>query len=252
MTPLISLGLVVSRYLKALAAQPQQPIDYRAQALKLNQLAAGIHSVADARMLVDFVAEIFSDKLPPDLVTSSMRERVAEAEFAAVNTPHKLISEQGVAEAWNAYARTIGAPSDSQVSAAEIHNLRDGFLTIANLYWKRGHYIIWTVPAIYAAKDDGTLAEGCRAIEAIRIFQDLADMPDNLVAARARVSQGVLASDQFRQTEERPSSTTSGSYVSFRVTPPNPIEVAERQYVAKNGIRALVKAVNTMLNQALG
>lgn len=251
LAPLVPLGLFVSRHLEALRSKPQQPIDYREQAVKLNQLAAGIHTVADARMFVDFVADIFSEQLPPALASSSTRAKVAEAEFAAVTDPHKLITEQRVAEVWNTYARTIEAPRKCQVSVAEVHNLRDAFFTTANLSWTWGMRTIWIVPAIYATRDDGVLAGGCRAIEAARIFWDLATMPGNLESARVRVSQGQLASDLFRQAQEHPPATTHRSYISEGPARRNPIEDAEREYVTRNGIRAFGRAVTTMLDQAL-
>jgi len=251
LTSLVPTGFFLSRYLKALALQPQPPIDYRGQALKLNQLAAGIHTPADARTLVDFVADIFSDELPPRSVSRSIREKIAAAEFAAVIDPQQLIPEERVAQAWNKYVQTIAAPWDRQVTAAEIHNLRDSFLSIANLSWAQGGRTIWTVPAIYATQDNGAIAEGCRAIESVRIFWDLANMPQNLASARIRVSQGVLASDLLQQAQKRPSTATHGSYVSVGVRAGNSVEIAARAYIAKNGIKAFGKAVNEMLDEVL-
>lgn len=249
---LVPAGHLLSRYLKALAApKPQTLVDYREQALRLNQLAGGIQTVADAREFVDFVAGIFSRDLLPALFSRRMRERIVEAEFAAATDPHKLIPEERIAEAWNTYVQTIGAPLDRRVTTAEVHNLRDSFFSTANLSWARGEHTIWTVPAIYATRDGGAMAEGCRAMESIRIFWDLANMPENLLSARTRVRQGVLVSDLLRQVQESPSMGTRGSSVLFSITSSNPVEVAEREYIAKNGIRALGKAVNVMLDDAL-
>lgn len=248
----VPAGHLLSRYLKALAPNPQKLIDYRGQALRLNQLAGGIHTDADAREFVDFVAEIFSGDLPPGLFSHRMRERIVEAEFAAATDPHKLIPEERIAEAWNTYVQTIGAPLDRQVTTAEVHNLRDSFFSIANLSWARGEHTIWTVPAIYATRDGGAIAEGCRAIESIRIFWDLANMPENLLAARNRVRQGMLVSDMLQQVQEPPSMGTHGSTaVLFNITGRHSVEAAEREYIARNGIRAFGKAVTGMLDDAL-
>jgi hypothetical protein len=76
-------------------------------------------------------------------------------------------------------------------------------------------------------------------------------MPGNLVSARVRVNQGVLTSDLFRQAQERPSTAAHRSYVSSGPAPRNPVEVAEREYIAKNGAKAFGKALNAMLDQAL-
>ncbi len=251
LTPLLSESLFSSLYLRACASESPKPIDYREQAERLNQLAASIHTPADARLLVDFVADIFSKQLPPASVSSTIRERVAQAEFLAVSNPQKLIPEWRVAEAWNTYAETIQAPEECQVTPAEIHNLRDAFLTTACLSWKRGSRNIWSVPAIYATQADGAIAAGCRAIESIRVFWDLASMPDNLTSARVRVNQGVLASDLFRQAQERPSSGTRPSYISAGPATRNPVEVAEREYVARSGTKAFGNALNAMLERAL-
>ena len=49
LTPLVPVGFLVSRYLRALAPKASQPVDYRAQALKLDELATGIHSLVVAQ-----------------------------------------------------------------------------------------------------------------------------------------------------------------------------------------------------------
>ncbi len=95
------------------------------------------------------------------------------------------------------------------------------------------------------------MATGCRAIESTRILWDLASMPDNLAAARTRVSQGVLVPELFNRVQEQPSTTTHRSYISAGPSARNPVEVAEREYVASKGTKAFSKAVQAMLNQAL-
>jgi hypothetical protein len=251
LAPIVPLGMFVSRYLRASGFQPMQPADYREQAIRLSQLAANIHSVTDARSLVDFVVDLFPDELLPAAVSNSLREKVAQAEFGAVSDPQNLIPEWRVAEAWNTYAQTMQAPQESQVTAAEIHNLRDAFLTAADLGWKQGRRSIWSVPTIYATQNDGTIAIGCRAIECMRIFWDLGNIPTNLFNARVRVSQGVFASDLFRQDKVDSSQATHGSYVSGEPAPRNSILIAEREYVAKKGMKAFNKVLNAMLDQAL-
>ena len=251
LTPLIPLGIFVSRYLRALAPKPAQPVDYQAQALKLEQLATSIHTVGDSQVLVDFIADIFSDQLRPARIDRRSLGQIAEAEFAAVREPNRLIPEGRLAETWNTYAQRIGAPPDSQVTPAEVHNLRDSLFTSACVLWNRGSRNIWAVPGIYATEADGSMSTGCRAIESTRILWDLANMPQNLASTRVRVSQGVLASDMFRRAQEHPSTTTHKSYVSAGPGTRNPVEVAEREYVASKGTRALSQAVQAMLSQAL-
>jgi hypothetical protein len=234
LTSLAPLALLTSRRLKAFNLESEQPIDYREKADRLNQLAAGIHTVADARLLVDFVANLFSKELPPSAINNNMR------------------AKQRVAEAWNAYALTIGTPPERQVTVAEIHNVRDAFFATANLSWTRGGRNIWAVPAIYAT-EKGELAGGCRAIEAARILWDLANMPGNLESARVRVSHGLLFSDTLRETEARSVGTTQArGFISAGPGRRNPVEDAERDYVTRKGMRAFRKAVVTMLDQTLG
>jgi hypothetical protein len=55
---------------------------------------------------------------------------------------------------WNQYVKEIGAPDDAIVSVAEIHNMRDGSFTVAQLMWARGNQTIWTIPNVYALGSD--------------------------------------------------------------------------------------------------
>jgi hypothetical protein len=252
LVPLVTQEFFVSRYLRALVPKRSQPVvDYQAQALKLNQLATNIRTIVDARMLVDFITSIFSDHLQPAWSDSRIRGQIAEAEFAAVSEPNRLIPEHRLAETWNNYAQTIQAPLSCQVTAAEIHNLRDSLFTSARLLWGKGSRNIWSAPSIYATQADGSMATGCRAIESIRILWDIANMPENLASARVRVSHGIFASELFSQALEHPSTTTHKSYVTSGPGTRNPVEVAEREYVAGKGTKAFSKALQTMLNQAL-
>jgi hypothetical protein len=88
------LLLFASRYLKASVLRPAQLIDYRQQAIMLSQLAGSIHTAGDARSLVDFVVDLFPEQLPPPLISSSLREKVAHAEFAAVSDPRNLLFDR--------------------------------------------------------------------------------------------------------------------------------------------------------------
>ncbi len=251
LTSLLPVGWIATRHVKAFASKPLQPTDYREQARRLNELAANIHTPADARMFVDFVADIFSEQLPPESISSPLLERVSKAEFLAATNPQMLISEWRVAQTWNTYVETIQAPEQCRVSPTEVHNLRDAFLAVAKLNWNRGIHNIWNVPAIYAFQPDGSLAAGCRAVECARLFWDLANMPDNLIAARVRVDREILVSDQLRRAREQPVSGIGHSYVTAGPATPNPVEVAEGLYVARNGMKALGHALAAMIDQAL-
>ena len=240
--------LLASRYLKARPLKTPSPADYRERAQQLNELAANIQTPADAHRLVDFIADIFSEQLPPKWTTSAIRNRIAQAEYTAVSDSERLISESRLSQAWSDYIIKVQAPEDRKATPTEINNLRDAFLTHDRLSWNRGSRNIWTVPSIYATQPDGKLASGCRAVESIRILWDLANMPDNLTAARYRVSKGELASDQLRKSQTQP--TAASVRVEMR-NHNNPVESAERQYIKDHGIAAYFDAVETMLNTVL-
>jgi hypothetical protein len=149
---------------------------HRQAAIEINELAGRIHSEADANALVDKVAEIFADTLPPSWLTQGIRQRIAHAEYEAVSDPSLLIPEQRIVDVWNKYVREIGASAEALVTAAELHNLRDADFAVAQFMWSRGQNI-WTAPDIYALGPDRKVADGCRALEALRILYDLDKMP---------------------------------------------------------------------------
>ncbi len=251
------VALLMSRYMRARTPKTSIPTDYREQAQRLreqaerlNVLAATIQIPADARRLVDFLAGIFSDELPPAWTIGALFDRIAQAEFAAVTDSERLIPESRLAHAWNTYVGTVHAPDGSYVTPAEVHNLRDAFYAVSRLSWDRGSRNIWSVPSVYATQPDGKLASGCRAVESIRIFWDLANMPDNLKAARNRVNEGVLISDQLRERQTRPIASGGVVRLEARVIS-NPLEVAARQYIKDNGVAAYSKVVIDMLNLTL-
>ena len=66
------------------------------------------------------------------------RQRVARAEYESVGDPATLISEQRIADVWNQYGREIGAPGETIITVAAIHNMRDGVYTVAQPMRVRG------------------------------------------------------------------------------------------------------------------
>ena len=244
---LTPVALFRSRYLRARASKAPLPTDYRERAQRLNEFAANIQTPADARRLVDFVAELFSEETRSGWNNSSLRSRIAQAEFSAVSDSQKLIPESRLAEAWNAYVDTIQAPEDQKVTPAELHYLRDAFLTTARLSWDRGFRNIWAVPSIYATLRDGRIAPGCRAVESLRVLWDLANLPNNLKTARDRVSKGLLASDLFRKSQPSPASPAKHSYAEARAFS-NPMKLAESQYINLKGDKAFNDVVVAMLH----
>jgi hypothetical protein len=247
---MIALGLLFA----LLLAAPQQNISaqeptieqaralseqYRKAAIRINELAAQIHSEADAKTLVAQIAVIFSRELPPAWARRSILERVAKAEYKTVSNSGDLIPEQHIVNIWNEYVREIGAPEETLVTAAEIHNMRDGEFTLAKLTWKLGQQI-WSVPNVYAVGSDGKVsADGCRAVEVLRVIYDLHALFQNLRSARDRVRQGIVPSDEVakRLTESNPRPKgTIGVLVGAEEV--DPVRMAEYKYVKEHGSEA--------------
>ncbi|HEV2577249.1 MAG TPA: hypothetical protein VGU25_08560 [Acidobacteriaceae bacterium] len=252
LAPLLPSALFAPLLLHARASQTPPQHNLADETLKLNELASNIHTIADARRFIDAIVDLFADELPPTWATESLRARLAQGEYLAVTDPQKRISEEHLAQTWNAYISTIHAPDDSHVSVAEMHNLRDGLFFTARVNWNRGFLNFWSLPSIFATQPDGTLAPACRVVESLRILWDLADIPDNLQAARERVAKGVLTSDIFKQAHQGPpsSSVGGGGYLIARVKN-NPVETAENQYIRDHGMVAFSTTVETMLNSLL-
>jgi hypothetical protein len=227
---------------------------YRQQAIRMNEMAEHITSPEDARRLVDTVARMFADVLPPDLATCAIRQHIAQAEYESATNPARLIPEQRVADAWNRFITEIGGLEESRVSAEVIHYLRDGTYTTARLLWPRKEVqTIWVMPSIYAAEPDGRVAQGCRALEAIKVLHDLAYEPENFQWARERARTGILFSDAIRQDQKQPPrAERSRGRVTIHTAPPNPLMIAGRRYVQERGEAAMARALEQMLSDALG
>ncbi len=84
------------------------------------QAAMRIHAESGASSFVSAIAGLFVKELPPAWASSSIRLRVAHAEYEAVGNPAKLIPEQRIVDVWNQYVKEIGAPDEATVSVAEI------------------------------------------------------------------------------------------------------------------------------------
>lgn len=209
---------------------------YRQAAIRMNELAAHINSEADARAFVDAVADMFADSLPPAWATRGIRERIARTEYEAVSDPLRQVPEQRIADVWNKYVREIGASEEAIVTAAEIHSMRDATFAVGQVMWSRGKsQTAWTMPNIFAVGVDGKLAEGCRAVEAIRIIHDLDGLFDNLRSARERLRKGIVASETIKKSLEN---TNANQKITARLeghVDTNPLRPAEHRYVREHG-----------------
>ena len=224
----------------------------QAKANAINDLAGHIESLDDAHKLVDLVAAEFSKELPPKWATRSIRDRIARAEYEAAYDPGSLIPEQHIADAWNDYLQKIGAPPESNVTAAEIHTLRDSHYVTAQLAWARGIENIWTVPNIYALGQDGKVANGCRALEVLNILWKLGNQPEALQNTRALIKKGELLSEKYKNPSKPPAPGTEKSSVmavTARMMPPNPVQQAALRYMHDHGERALNRAIEGLLTE---
>jgi len=216
--------------------QPRTPDEYerhKQAAIRINERAGRINSESDASAVVSEIAGLFAKELPPAWASTGIRQRVAHAEYETVHNPAKLISEQRIADVWNQYVKEIGAPDEAIASVAEIHNMRDGSFTVAQLMWARGNQTIWTMPNVYALGPDGKVAHGCRALEAIRVIHDLEDLFQNLRGARDRLRSGIVLSDETKKRVAQPQPHGTVRLEAHAGT--NPIRPAEQRYLQEHG-----------------
>jgi len=210
---------------------------HRQAAIQLNELAGRIHSEADALAFVEGIADILADSLPAAWARPSIRQRVAHAEYEAISDPSRLIPEQRIADVWNKYVREIGAPEEAVVNATEIHSMRDAAYASGQVMWTRGmNQTIWTMPNIYATGPSGKIADGCRAVDALRVIYDLDRMFDNLRSARDRLRKGIVLSDEIRKDLEN---TNPSQKITARLGPrthTDPLRPAEYGYMREHGV----------------
>jgi hypothetical protein len=208
---------------------------HKQAALRINELAGRMHSEADASAVVSEIAGLFAKELPPAWASGGLRQRVAHAEYEAVRNPVTLIPEQRIVDVWNQYVKEIGAPDEAIVSVAEIHNMRDGSFAFAQLMWARGNQTIWTMPNVFALGSDGKVADGCRALDAIRVIHDLESLFQNLRGARDRLQKGVVPSEEIKKHAGNPNAQPHSTARLEAHADTNPIRPAEQRYVQEHG-----------------
>jgi len=208
---------------------------HKQAAIRINELAGRIQSENDASALLSEIAGLFAKELPPAWASGGIRQRVAHAEYEAARNPATLIPEQRIVDVWNQYVREIGAPDEAIVSAAEIHNMRDASFTVAQLMWARGNQTIWTMPNVFALGLDGKVADGCRALDAIRVIHDLESLFQNLRGARDRLRKGIVPSEEIKKRVGDPNAQPHGTVRLEAHADTNPIRPAEQRYVQEHG-----------------
>jgi hypothetical protein len=221
---------------------------HRQAAIRINDLATQMQTEADANVVVAEIAALFSKEMPSAWLASGINQRVASAEYQSVHDIAKRIPEQRVVDVWNEYVSEIGAPEETLVTAAEIHNMRDAERTLALLLWARNNRTIWTMPNIYALGTDGKIADGCRAIEAIRVIYDL-DRFQNLRSARDRVRRGVSVSEQVKNHMAGSTPQTKRGVLVAAHPDDNPVRSAESRYFQEHGSLAYDQLLKRLFDE---
>jgi hypothetical protein len=209
---------------------------HREAAIQINELAGRIRSEADAQSLVDGITGVLADALPTTWASANVRQRVARAEYLATSEPAQRIPEQRVADIWNEYVQSIGAPEEALVTVVEIHTMRDGAYAVSQRMWTHGHnQTIWTMPNIFAVDATGEIAEGCRGVEALRIIYDLDMMFGNLRSARKRIREGVVLSEEIKKGDQENGTSPKGTARVVVGSSDNPMRPAEYNHIRQYG-----------------
>ena len=244
----VAIGFAIQNDVRAEASR--KAAEHREQSIQLNELAAHIDSEADSKKLVDQVAALFQDELPPDWATDSVRQRLARAEYKSATDTASLIPEERIAGVWNRYVREIGAPDEAIVTVAEIHNLRDAQHATNRIFWDRDiNRSVWTVPNIVAVGGNAKVANGCRALEAIRVIYSMDLIFENVRGARKRVQEGVVFSDEVvkRAGSQR---TPSLDHVTLTAAVgTDPIRPAEQRHLREQGAMAVDRLLTTLFSE---
>jgi hypothetical protein len=130
--------------------------------------------------------------------------------------------------------------------------MRDAMYSISKSMWKRESFpkSLWTIPNVYALDPEGKVAGGCRAVEALKILNDMFFRFQNVRSARARVQKGVLVSDSARQRERdgsaRPPVTRAQLMVNANQ---NPVPPAATRYLQAHGDSDYVRLLERLFEE---
>jgi len=186
-------------------------------------------------LIVSEIAVLFASELPPVWEQDDIRHRISHAEYESLSDAASLIPEQRIVDIWNEYVREIGAPYEAIVTVAEIHNMRDAEFVAAQKMWARGIQTVWTMPNVFALGPNGKVAEGCRAMEAVRVIHDLDALFQNLRGARDRVKKGIVVSDEIKNHREGENARPQTTARLEAHSDTNPIRLAEHHYLQEHG-----------------
>jgi hypothetical protein len=218
-------------------------------AIRINDLAGRVHTEADAAAYVSEIATLFANELPPAWAQDDLRHTISHAEYMSISNASGLIPEQRIVDVWNAYVREIGAPDEAIVTVAEIHNMRDAEFVVAQRMWGRGFKTVWTMPNIFAVGPNGKVAEGCRAIETVRVIHDLDALFQNLRIARDRVKKGIVVSDEIKNPVVGANSRPQTASRLEGHPNDNPVRLAEQRYSQEHGSWAYQQLLQRLFDE---
>jgi len=127
--------------------------------------------------------------------------------------------------------------------------MRDGSYTVAQLMWARGQQTIWTMPNVYALGPDGKVADGCRALEALRVIHDLGGLFQNLRGARDRLQRGIVPSEEHQEALGEPNPQAHDAFRLEAQNDTNPVRPAERRYLQGHGREAYAQLLARLFEE---
>ncbi len=215
----------------------------RKEAVRINDLAGKIHSEADARKLVDAVAEQLTHHKHLFWAAESFRHRVAHAEFESVSDPSGLIPEERIVDVWNEYAREIDAPEEALISLTDLRTFRAADVHFSQHNWQLDlTQSIWSAPNIYAVDAGGNLADGCRALEALKTIVSMHDQFFRIQFARRAPKQLPTEAGSVKASAFR------GAVLSARTTS-QPVSSAAYRYQQEHGVHAYDQLVRRLFDE---
>jgi len=93
----------------------------------------------------------------------------------------------------------------------------------------------------------GKVADGCRAVEVIRVIHDLDGLFQNLRSARDRVRRGIVPSEEVKRRVEGLNLRTQATTRLVAHADTNPVRPAEQRYVQGHGSRAYEQIAETLV-----
>lgn len=225
----------------------------RKEAVRIDDLAANIHSEADARKLVDAVAEQLTHHKHLFWAADRYRHRVAHAEFLAASGPSELIPQQRIVDVWNEYAREIDAPEEALITLTELQSFRAADLHFSQHNWQLDlTQSIWSAPNIYALDAGGNPADGCRALETLKIIHNMHDQFFRVQLARGQVKREGALPDALKQPPAEASPVKVGVFKGGFLranTTPDPVRAAAYRYQQEHGTRAYDQLVRRLFDE---